>query len=71
MGGGLSMDTTPQIHEERTRRSNRQQEGGVSSTYDSFAWAQLVLVSFARTEVRGPSHARLATPSKMGYNKTP
>jgi len=48
---------TPQIHEGRTRRSNRQQEGGVSSTYDSFAWAQLALDGLAWTKPRMPSQA--------------
>jgi hypothetical protein len=35
------------------------------------ALAQLARIGFARAEVRGPSHACLAKPSKMGYNKTP
>ena len=37
----------------------------------SVAAAQLGLVSFARAAVRGPSHPHLATPPKIGYNKTP
>jgi hypothetical protein len=37
----------------------------------SVALVQFALDCFAWTAVRGPSHARLAIPLEMGYNKTP